>query len=361
MKKERIKFSSSNNPLFFSELKDKVSTYFQEQKKSRSGSSKIIFKSFIMFALYLGPFILMLTAVITSVWLMAISWFIMGLGMAGIGMCVMHDANHKSYSKSKFVNKWVGKSMYILGGFPYNWIQQHNNQHHTYTNIDGYDEDIDPGSIMRFSPHKPLLKFHKYQHIYGWFLYGLMTISWITDKDFSQLKGYKDRGIKFANNTYTQLFTKLIISKLLYYLIFFVLPFFILEVSWYWIPIFFLIMHFTGGFLMTIIFQTAHVVPDAEYPLPDSEGKMENNWAVHQLHTTTDFSPKNKILSWFIGGLNYQIEHHLFPNISHIHYPKLALIVKETAQKYNLPYHVHPKFLGAVIEHGKMLKKLGRE
>jgi len=361
MKTKKIKFSKGENPDFFNELKEKVSEYFKLTGKSKNGNLNLIIKAIVMFILYFAPLVIMMTGLISSLWIMAVGWFIMGFGMAGIGMCVMHDANHKAFSQSKFINSWVGKSIYLVGGFPYNWIQQHNNQHHTYTNVEGQDEDIDPGSVMRFSPHKPLKKFHKYQHIYGWFLYGLMTVSWITEKDFGQLKGYQNSGVKFAKNTYPQLFTKLIISKIFYYFVFLVLPILLIPAAWYWVLIFFLIMHFVGGFLLTIIFQTAHVVPEAKFPLPDENGVMENNWAVHQLYTTTDFSPKNKLLSWFIGGLNYQIEHHLFPNISHVHYPKLAKLVKETAEKYNLPYHVHPRFIGAVVQHGKMLKQLGKE
>jgi linoleoyl-CoA desaturase len=135
----------------------------------------------------------------------------------------------------------------------------------------------------------------------------------------------------------------------------------ILPFAWYWTPVFFLTMHFVSGFILTIIFQTAHVVPTSKYPLPGENSTMENNWAVHQVLTTSDFAPRNKVLSWLIGGLNYQVEHHLFPNISHVHYPDIAGLVKETAHKYGLPYHVQPGFLVALREHGRMLWKLGRE
>jgi len=134
----------------------------------------------------------------------------------------------------------------------------------------------------------------------------------------------------------------------------------VLPFAWYWILIFFITMHFISGFVLTIIFQTAHVVPTSAYPLPNENGSVQNSWAVHQLLTTSDYSPKNKIFSWLIGGLNYQVEHHLFPNISHVHYKNIATMVKETAQKYSLPYHVQPGFLKALLEHAKMLKKLGR-
>jgi linoleoyl-CoA desaturase len=234
--------------------------------------------------------------------------------------------------------------------------------HHGFTNIEGHDEDIDPGPYLRFSPHKPLFKMHRYQHLYAWFMYGLMTLSWVINKDIFQLNRYRKEGVRLGSRwTYSQLFLFLIISKLIYYGAFIVVPILILPFAWYWIILFFVVMHFTCGFILTVIFQTAHVVPDAEFPMPDEKGLMENNWAVHQLFTTSDFAPKSRIFSWYIGGLNFQVEHHLFPNVSHVHYRKISGIVKSLAAKYGLPYHVQPGFVKAMGEHARMLKKLGRE
>ena len=359
MKRESITFSSDNIQ-FIKELRERVSQYLLSEKKSEYGNMKLVYKTVFMLILYLLPFTIMLSGVISSVWGVFMMWFLMGIGMAGVGMAVMHDANHKLYSKNHVFNKLMENTLYILGGFPVTWQYQHNSLHHGFTNIDGHDEDINPGSALRFSPHKPLLKIHKYQHIYAWFLYGLMTLMWVTNKDFKQLKRYSREGITLSNKwSVKQLWLILIISKVLYYFVFLIIPILILPVAWYWIVLGFLFMHFTCGFILTIIFQTAHVVPTSKFPLPDKEGKIEYNWAVNQLYTTSDFAHKNRILSWFIGGLNYQVEHHLFPNISHIHYRKLAVLVKETARKYNLPYHVQPSFFNALHQHGKMLKLLG--
>jgi linoleoyl-CoA desaturase len=302
----------------------------------------------------------MLSGVIQSFTGVLFCWMIMGLGKAGIGMAVMHDANHKSYSSKRWVNRWMGNTLYLLGGSPVTWQYQHNTLHHGFTNIDGYDEDIDPGSVLRFSPHKPLLKIHKYQHIYAWFLYGLMTLVWVTNKDFKQLVQYKKEGGLSSKLSTAHLWITLIVTKMLYYVAFLLIPMLVLPFAWYWVIVFFLVMHYISGFILTVIFQTAHVVPTSKYPLPDKNNSLDNNWAIHQISTTSDFAPKNRILSWFIGGLNYQVEHHLFPNISHVHYRKLSKLVQDTALKYNLPYHVQPTFFKALWEHGRMLKKLGR-
>ncbi len=361
MKHSEIKFSPKYRPEFINELREKVKEYFEKNNISKNGNANLLIKSIVMLMLYFGPYLLIMTGIATSFLGIFISWFIMGLGMAGVGMVLMHDANHKSFSSNPKINKWLSKSLYLLGGFPPNWRHQHNTMHHGFTNIDGQDEDINPGPVLRLSPHKPLLKVHRFQHIYAWVLYGLMTLTWVTTKDFMQLLRYKKTGIPLSNSkTYNQLMLDLILSKVIYYVIFLLLPILVLPIAWYWILLFFLMMHYVSGFILTVIFQTAHVVTTSAYPLPDDNGNIDNNWAIHQLLTTTDYAPKSKIFSWMIGGLNYQIEHHLFPNISHVHYKNLSRFVKATAEKYDLPYYVKRTFFTAVSDHYKMLKILGQ-
>jgi len=362
MEQKKIQFSHRQKPEFINELRGKVAGYFENNNISKYGGRRLVFKSLVMLALYTVPYILMIAGVITSFWSVLLCWVLIGAGKAGVGMSVMHDANHSSFSPNQKVNIWLGKTLYLLGGFPANWRYQHNTMHHGYTNIEGYDEDIDPGPYLRISPHKPLYRIHRYQHIYAWFLYSLMTLSWVVSKDLAQLNRYHRQGISLSNkHNYHQLLVSLLVSKLIYFTVFLVIPILVLPFAWYWIILFFLLMHFTSGFILTTIFQTAHVVTTSSYPLPDEEGKIENSWAIHQLMTTSDFAPKNRLLSWFIGGLNYQVEHHLFPNISHVHYPALAPIVRETALSHQLPYHVQPGFFEALKVHARMLKQLGRE
>ncbi len=360
MQGKRVSFNLKSKPEFIRELRAEVDRYFSESGKSKHGNLQLYLKAVFMLSLYLIPFILMMAGWISTPGGVLLAFIIMGTGKAGVGMGVMHDANHGSFSSNHRINRILGSSMYLLGGFPVNWRYQHNVMHHGFTNIDGHDEDIDPGKVMRISPHKPLLKFHRFQHIYGWFLYGLMTVSWVTTKDFDQLKRYRMENVKLNTPyNYRQLFMILVLAKALYYSLFFVLPILLLPVSWYWVILGFFLMHFTSGLILTTVFQTAHVVPSSMYPVPDDQGSLENSWAVHQLYTTSDFSPGSWLVTWYTGGLNYQIEHHLFPNISHVHYPRIARIVRAMAAKHGLPYHVQPGFLSAVVEHARMLKKLG--
>ncbi|MBN1950260.1 MAG: acyl-CoA desaturase [Bacteroidales bacterium] len=346
---------------FVTELRAEINNYFKNKGIEKHGGIEIILKTILMTLVYFVPYGLMLSGIIDSPGLVLICWVVMGLGMSGIGLVTMHDANHGSFSEHRWVNHLFGDSLYLLGGFPPNWRYQHNTLHHGYTNVEGHDEDIAHGGILRFSPHKPLKKVHKYQFIYAWFFYGLMTFSWVTVKDFKQLRNYEKEGATLnSSGNYQTLYTKLVIAKILYYTTFIVLPLLFVPLAWYWILTGFLLMHFTGGLVLTTIFQTAHVVPTSDYPLPDDNNELNNNWAVHQLYTTSDFAPGSRIFSWLIGGLNYQVVHHLFPNISHVHYRNLAKIVKKTAEKHQLPYHVNKTFPGAVYQHALMLKSLGR-
>lgn len=361
MTRRIAKFSPKNNPEFINELRKRVKLYFEENKLSRYGNTNLYIKSVFMLLLYFTPYFLMIFGVTTSPFLILMSWIFMGLGSAGVGMVMMHDANHGTYSKNQKVNWILSKSLYFLGGFPPTWRHQHNTLHHGFTNVDEHDEDIAPLGVLRFSPHKPLKRIHRFQHFYAWFFYGLMTISWITSKDFRQIKVYGKEGAPMdRENNNRKLFIDLTLSKVLYYIVLLVIPIIVLPIAWYWTVLMFLIMHFVSGFVLTAIFQTAHVVTSSQYPLPDDQGNMENNWAIHQLLTTADYSPRSKIFSWLIGGLNYQVEHHLFPNISHVHYKKLSPIVKRTAEEYHLPYYVNGNFVHAVSDHARMLKILGR-
>jgi linoleoyl-CoA desaturase len=361
MIQNKVKFSPDIKPDFFNELREKVKHYFETNNISKYGNTNMLLKSIFMLSLYFTPYILMLTGLITSLPAIFLCWILMGIGMAGVGMGLMHDANHGTFSKNRKINNFLGKSIYLLGGYPPNWKFQHNTLHHAYTNIQGHDDDVSSVSLLRFTPHRPLYKIHKYQNWYAWFFYGLMTLSWSTAKDFMQLIRYKKSGKAFTgNNSYSGMFVNMILGKIVYYAVFLILPLMILSIPWYLVVLAFICMHFTTGVILGIVFQTAHIVTDAEFPLPDENGNIDNNWAIHQLSTTSDYSPKSRIFSWLIGGLNFQVEHHLFPNVSHIHYRKISKYVKETAQKYGLPYHVQGSFIAAILNHARMLKMLGR-
>ncbi len=357
-----IKFNQSNRQ-FFNTLRARVDNYFKTNNLSRNANSKMVIKTIAMLSIYLVPYFLMVFNVVTFSPLMIFAMYIlMGVGMAGVGFSIMHDANHGSYSKNPKVNKIMSFTMYMLGGSPLNWQIQHNVLHHTFTNISGKDEDIDaPVWLLRFSPHSPHYKVQRFQHIYAWGFYSLITIMWSITKDFNQLKRYEEMGmLKTKQTSYKKEIGKLILAKVFYYTFALIVPLIFVNASWWIILLAYISMHLVCGVIISTVFQCAHVVPEMKFPLPDSSGNMEEDWAVHQLQTTANFARNNRILSWFVGGLNHQIEHHLFPHICHIHYKDISKIVKETANEFNVTYMEIPSFRKAISLHTQELKMLGR-
>ncbi len=319
----------------------------------------MIFKTVTMLMLFFIPLIAINLGLISNVYLLFGLYLTSGFGMAGIGMGVMHDAIHGSYSSNKRYNVRLGYTMNLIGANSTVWKIQHNVLHHAYTNIDQADDDINPPSVLRFSPHAKKYWLHRYQHIYVWLLYGLSTLSWVTSKDFVRLNRYRKMGFLSNKKDFISELLKMIGWKLFYYSYTLIIPIIIVPVAWWIVLLAFISMHFVAGIYMSLVFQTAHVVPEVNFPLPDHNGQMANEWAIHQMVTTTNYSPKSKYFSWLIGGLNFQIEHHLLPDICHIHYKDLSYIVSETAKEFGIPYNTKQNFITAIRDHTKMLKQLG--
>jgi linoleoyl-CoA desaturase len=360
-----VRFARAGRDGFHGAVISRVNDYFKVNKLSPYANFAMWFKTVFMLLLYFVPYGFMMTGMAEGhPWLFFGLWFLSGLGMVGIGTSVMHDANHGTYSANPKVNTAVGSILEVIGGYTVTWKIQHNVLHHTYTNVAGLDEDIDNMIILRFSPHHKRYWFHRYQHIYAWFFYMLMTLYWMTLKDYFQVIRYKqhDLLVKQKVSLWQALF-RITIYKIFYYSYIIVLPVIFSGFPWYYVIFGFILMHFTAGIFLAMIFQPAHIVATSGFALPvETDGKkaMEDSWAVHEVINTTDFAPDSKFLNWFIGGLNFQIEHHLFSGVCHVHYRKLAPIVKETTAQFGLPYHVEPTFWKALADHVRMLKILGR-
>lgn len=346
---------------FFATLNKRVNEYFNSNQLSKHANASMVFKTIVMFAMYFVPYSLIITSTVTNIWEIVLLIIVMGFGVAGIGLSIMHDANHGAYSAKPWVNNLLGYSLNLVGANAFNWKVQHNVLHHTYTNVYDADEDISPRGVLRMSPYSKRHYLHRYQHIYAWVLYGLMTIVWIIAKDFKRLIQYqKDGLVKRQKTNAAKEWAILIVTKLIYVGYMFVLPLILTDLAWWQILTGLLIMHYIAGFILAIIFQPAHVIDGTEYPEPDQQGNLQDVWAIHQLRTTTNFAHNNRILSWYVGGLNYQVEHHLFPHICHVHYREISKIVKETAEEFGLPYKSEPTFTSALVSHAKLLKELGR-
>ena len=356
-----IKFISTDprQKEFSAAVRKNVNDYFKGRNLSTKGNTALVIQTIVMLTIYIAPFVLLIT-VNMAPWLAVLMAILMGIGMAGIGMCVMHDAVHGSYSKKDWVNKMLGSTMYLLGSNVFNWKIQHNFLHHSYTNIEGFDQDIASTGPIRLSQYAPLKPIHKYQYLHAFFFYGLMTITKLIN-DFAQLLEYNKEGITRQYHVKPlNEFVKMVLMKLTYLTVILGLPMFFSPFAWWQVLTGFLIMHWTAGCIMSTVFQMAHVVEGTQQVVPNSDGTVMTDWVVHQLNATSDFARNNLFLNYYIGGLNFQIEHHLFPNISHIHYRKIAPIVEQTAKEFGFNYNLKPGFFDALRSHVRRLKELGR-
>ena len=354
-----LKFKSAEKD-FFNCLQERVNAYFKEKSLSKDGGTILIIKSILLFISFIVPFFLIIFwQPPTGVTVLLL--VLMGMGKAGVGMSVMHDALHGALSKKKWVNNLFGGSLYLLGGNPINWQIQHNVLHHTYPNVYKVDEDVSTkGFVLRLSPESEYHKVHRFQWLYILPLYGLMTLSFIV-KDFRQLYRYNISGETERQGLSPAVeMTKLVITKLLYFAMMIALPLSITDYSLTAIITGFAIVHFVAGLILSIVFQLAHIVEETEHPERNSFGGLDTSWAIHQLITTSNFAPGSRLIHWFTGGLNFQVEHHLFPHISHIHYRSIAPIVKKTAEEFGIVYNSQPTLWSAFVSHIKMLRALGK-
>ena len=319
----------------------------------------MVLKTILMLALFFVPVIILNFGLVSQTWLVFLLYIIAAFGMAGIGMGVMHDAIHGSYSRHKYVNKALGYTINLIGANATLWRIQHNVLHHTFTNVDEADDDLNAPGFLRFSPNKKRHKIHRFQHLYAWFAYGISTFTWVTIKDFTRLRRYHKLNLLGKKRTVQFELLKMIGWKLIYFTYTLIIPILVLPVTPWVVILAFLSMHFVTGVLITSVFQVAHVMPDTAFPKPNQEGLLESDWHRHQLETTTNFAPASRFFSWLIGGLNYQVEHHLLPHICHIHYRKISKLVARTAAEYNIPYHSKKTFFAALSDHYRMLRRLG--
>lgn len=349
-----LKFSPQGD--FRRTLRTRVDAYFQESGLDSRGYSAMYLKTFTLYAWLLTSYGLLVFAPV-PVWVRILAAISLGFASAGIGFSVMHDAGHGAYSKNSRLNQWIFYSLDLLGGSSYMWNHKHNIIHHTYANVAGHDDDIDMGILGRLSPEQPHRAAHRFQHLYVWFLYGLISVKWNFYDDFAVWITGKigDRTIPRPKGKDA---AALILGKLVFYSLAIGIPTALFGFG----PtvLFYLLVVSVQGVVLATIFQLAHCVEDASFPVPPENQLMEHDWATHQVLTTVNFAPNNRILSWYVGGLNFQIEHHLFPKICHVHYPALSKIVHQTCSEFALPYNVQPTLFNSIRSHFRFLRAMGR-
>lgn len=337
-----------------------MDAYFEKTGRRRRDCPQMYFKTASILAWFFGAYFLLLF-VVHSWWMILLLAVVLGLALAAIGFNIQHDAGHKAYSSRPWVNKMMAMTLDLMGGSSYMWDWKHNSLHHTYPNIDGHDDDINIGLLARLTPHQKRLKFHRYQGIYLWLLYGFLAIKWHFFDDFYQVSIGRIGGHKIPRPRGTDL-AVFIGGKVVFFTMAFVIPM-LLHPIWAVLAVY-VGAAFVSGVVLSVVFQLAHCVGEAEFPMPvagpSGDERMQTEWAIHQVQTTVNFARSNRILCWFLGGLNFQIEHHLFSKICHIHYPALSKVVEEACRDFGVRYATHRTFLQAVGSHFRWLVLMGR-
>ena len=354
----KVTFNNKDNA-FFTSLKTSVDAYFKDNNIQKTGDWRLYIKTFLLIGGAIGIYLLILLGNLSAMYnvLLCIP---LGYIMACIGFAVMHDANHGSYSTNTKLNDFVGLSANLLGASSYFWKQKHNIIHHTYTNVDGIDDDIAKSPIIRQCETQKWVPAHKVQYLYLTPIYALSTLFWIFNMDFQKYfkrKIYTTDAWEMSTKNHIIFW----VTKIYYVAVFMVLPI-IISGFWNWFGGY-LLTNAALGITLSFVFQLAHVVENTEFehvPLDDTKA-LETAWAEHQIKTTANFAMNSKIVSWFVGGLNFQIEHHLFPKVSHIHYPAISKIVMEKCKEYNLPYNKYDTLAQAVASHFRVMKALGKK
>jgi linoleoyl-CoA desaturase len=352
----RITFNKSTQ--FYSTLRKEVEAYFQSKKLAKHGNAALYSKTVIL----LGSFAALYTILVffTPVWYIALPLaMLFGMNCAFIGFNIMHDACHESYSKNPKVNYYLGHTMNLLGSSAFIWKTKHNTVHHTFTNVDGVDDDIVKVPIFRWAKTQPLKKLHRFQHIYAFFIYMLSPIFWVFLTDYPK---YFTKSV--GHVPLPKISTKEHIifwgSKLFYIAFYIAIPLYFLPTSTFLIGYF--AMNAVFGLTLSLVFQLAHVVENTHFTSLDEkteELSVEDEWAVFQMATTSNFATNNKVISWCLGGLNFQVEHHLFSRISHVHYPALNKILIKVCKETGVQYNAYPTMWQAFKSHMRYVKRLG--
>jgi linoleoyl-CoA desaturase len=352
----QVKFNG-NQSAFYTDLKKRVNHYFEQRRKKTHGDGRLYIKAALFLSAFLASYVVLIFFT-PSILIAATLCVLLGLITAAIGFNIMHDGGHGSFSGNKSVNRVAALTLNMLGCSSFMWNIKHNMIHHTYTNIEGYDDDIDNEPFIRMATSQRLYKMHRYQHLYWVFIYGFMYMGWIFYLDFQKYFSREIGAKKNISMTVGQ-HIGFWLTKVVYIGLFIVLPLIFLEFLPFLIG--YLVFAFTTGLIISVVFQLAHGVEHIDFiKVKDDQESLENDWAVHQVATTSNFATRSKIVAFFTGGLNHQIEHHLFPKISHVYYSDLSKIVRNTCADHGLKYVEQPTVLKAVASHVRFLKNMGR-
>ena len=341
---------------FWREMKAAASDHLaaeNERGRPSTGDPRLQRKAAVIVAWFALSYIAMLGApTLYAALLAALS---LALAASALGFGVFHDANHRTLFRRPAANLRAARlCSVLLGPSRHFWVHKHQGLHHRQPNVLGWDDDLETRGFLRFSPACPWEPRFRRQEVKAILYYGLNTLEWLFWKDVRCLIGGR------LNPWHTvalsrQERSEFLLCKALYILLFVLPPFLILPLLWSGAA--FILFHFVFSWVLAVVFQTAHLTPAMEF-----DGvRAGDDWALHQIRTTADFATSSRLTTWFTGGLNHQVEHHLFPNVAHTHYSGLRPIVLAVAKRHGLKCHDLGSVFCAIKQHFVLLKSLGAQ
>lgn len=335
-------------------LRKKVKAYFHENKINERGGKLIAVKSIFIISILLASYLCLLTFGHENNFLLAVFFIFTLMAQLTASFAVMHDASHHSLFRQRWLNTFVVHLLLGLGGASaIIWREKHVKGHHGHTNVDKEDSDIEGQPLFVFSPYQKIRAYHRFQHLYAIFFYGFLTLKWVLYDDMRDL----------IINVYAMskrkqwlCWLEVVLTRSLYLLISIIIPT-LLFGSIFKVLLFWLLYNALFGIGLALVFQCAHVNTKTTFYSKDSD--LRSDFSTHQLQSTVDFATQNRIFTWLVGGLNYQVVHHLFPAVAHKHYPAIQKILAKVIEDYpTLVYHHSPTFCSALKDHFRFLKKV---
>jgi linoleoyl-CoA desaturase len=322
-----------------------------------SGDPRMLRKAALITVWFAGSFILLLS--VKSGWLQLLLCFSYGLAASALGFNVFHDANHGAISPSRRVNLTVAVLVSaVLGASRYLWNYKHNVLHHRLTNIHTWDDDLETRGFLRLTPRQHWKRRYHGQHLFVFILYAINAVELVFVKDFVQYFTLRINPHQRIPALSTAEKAEFWAAKAFYLIVFVALPFAVLPAAI--VVEGFLIYQFTLGLSLALVFGMAHQVESVDFPSPrGAPPTMDEDWGTHQMRTTANFATLNRGWNWFSGGLNHQIEHHLFPSMSHTYYTAIGQVVRSTAYEFGLPYNHFETYGAALRSHYRLLRRLG--
>jgi linoleoyl-CoA desaturase len=346
---------------FRKEMNRRVEAFLSANKLRQRDIPAMYVKSALVLGMWLAGYALFLYAGANFHWALALlAAVFFGQAAACVGFNIMHDANHGGYSDNPKINRWFGMTIELVGLSSFIWRQQHNVWHHTYTNIAGLDEGLETDGWLRSSPKDIWKPLHRFQHLYAPLVYAMSGIGLLIFRNYTVYF----TGRSGSHFVYPKMRTQ---DKLVFWgfrafnvLMYFVLPF--VFMPWPVALAGVVIALFTAGSVLAHVLMLAHIHDELAFVEPVGDPlRIENEWAIHQVVTTMNFAQANRMINWYVGGLNFQIEHHLFPQMCHLVYPRIAPLVREVCAEFGVRYQTDASFWHAIAEHYRSLKVFGRQ